>query len=173
MRPAFGERLDAIPWADFGTAYGPAEKVPDQLRRLAGPDRKVALDASHELWCGLCHQHVQVGSAALPALPFLLEVLDAADRELTVELLDILLGFAIGTNRQRVVAFQRSRGRSQVEPEQRWVTDLRAALVAESPRFQRLMSAQDQEVADFAERIMSESGTAGAEPGGASSTGLF
>src|SRR5205823_2156421 len=105
-------------------------KVPDQLRRLAGPDRKAALDATHDLWCGLCHQHVQVGSAALPALPFLLEVLDGADRDMTVELLDIMLGFALGVNRERVVGFQRSLGR-EAPPEEQWVADLRAALLAE------------------------------------------
>jgi hypothetical protein len=100
---AFGERLGAVTWADFRTAYGPAVNVADQLRQLAGPDEKAALHASHELWCGRRHQHVQVGSAALPALPFLLEVLDSANRQLSVELLDILLGFAIGANRQRAV----------------------------------------------------------------------
>lgn len=158
MQRAFSERLDAITWADFGTAYGPAVKMPDQLRRVAASDRKQALDASHELWCGLCHQHVQVGSAALPALPFLLEVLDEADRDLTVEILDILLGFAVGVNRQRAVEFQRSLGRSQFEPEQHWVTDLRADLITEAPRFQQLKSAQDEEIVDFAGRIMLELG---------------
>src|SRR5690242_17286675 len=105
----FEQRLGAIAWGDFGTAYGPAVTVPDQLRRLAGLDRKAAMDSTHDLWCGLCHQHVQVGSAALPALPFLLEVLDRADRDMTVELLDILLGFALGVSRQRSEDFHWSR----------------------------------------------------------------
>jgi hypothetical protein len=156
MDEAFGKRLYAISWADFRTAYGPAVKVPDQLRRLAGRDEKAALDASHELWCGLCHQHVQVGSAALPAFPFLLEVLDSANRRLSVELLDILLGFAIGTNRQRAVAFQRSLGRKVIQPEEHWVSDLRSALVAELPRFRQLAVGKDEEVADFAEQIIAE-----------------
>jgi hypothetical protein len=108
------------------------------------------------LWCGLCHQHVQVGSAALPALPFLLEVLDSADRRLAVELLDILLGFALGTNRRRAIAFQRSLGREAIPPEETWVRDLRAALLAELPRFRQLAAADDEEVAGFAERIVAE-----------------
>jgi hypothetical protein len=156
MGEAFGKRLDAIPWGDFGTAYGPAVKVPDQLRRLAGPDEKAALNASHELWCGLCHQHVQVGPAALPALPFLLEVLDSAGGRLSVELLDILLGLAIGTNRQRAIAFQRSLGRETVQPEELWVGALRAALLAELPRFRQLAAAHDEEVAGFAQQIVTE-----------------
>jgi hypothetical protein len=100
----FEDRLNAISWGDFDTAYGLAVDVPDQLRRLAGSDRKAALNTTHDLWCGLCHHHVQVGPAALPAPPFLLEVLNAADREMTVQLLEVLLGFAIDANRQRVAA---------------------------------------------------------------------
>jgi hypothetical protein len=158
VKPAYGERLDAIAWGNFSTAYGPAVKVPDQLRRLAGVDRKAALNATHELWCGLCHQHVQVGSAALPALPFLLEVLDTADRDMIVELLDILLGFAIGSNRQRAVDFQQALGRIEIAPEEQWVADLRAALLKEQPRFRRLGASHDEDVADFAARIMAELG---------------
>jgi hypothetical protein len=155
----YDERLNDIPWGDFDTAYGPAAKVPDQLRRLAGRDRKASLEATHDLWCGLCHQHVQIGSAALPALPFLLEVLDTADRDLTVELLDILLGFAIGVNRQRAVDFQRSLGRTEVTSEEEWVAVLRAALTAELPRFRRLAASPNQDIADFAGRIVAELGT--------------
>jgi hypothetical protein len=156
--PTFDERLDAINWSEFGTAYGPAVKVPDQLRRLAGSDRKAALEATHELWCGLCHQHVQVGSAALPALPFLLEVLDAADRDLTFELLDILLGLAIGVNRQRAVEFQRSLGRIEVTPEAQWVADLRASLLTELPRFRQLAASPDEAVTSIAGQIVAELG---------------
>src|SRR5262249_41232520 len=100
----------------------------------------------------------QVGSAALPAMPFLLEVMDSADRDMTVELLDILLGFAIGTNRRRAVEFQRSLGRTEIEPEQPWVGELRAALVAELVRFQRLAASHDEEISDFAQRILAELG---------------
>jgi hypothetical protein len=131
-------------------------KVPDQLRRLAGHDRKAALAATHDLWCGLCHQHVQVGSAALPALPFLLEVFDSADREMAVELLDIFLGLAIGVNRQRFLEFQRSRGRTELAPEEQWTAELRAALVSELPRFEGLPALSDEEIADCAGRIVAE-----------------
>lgn len=54
--PTFEQRLNAIDWGNYRMAYGPAVKLPDQLRRLVGPDRKVAMDATHDLWCGLCHQ---------------------------------------------------------------------------------------------------------------------
>lgn len=165
MGPMFEQRLNAIKWGDFHTAYGPAVKVPGQLRRLAGADRVAAKAASHDLWCDLCHQHVQVASAATPALPFLLEVLDGADRDLTVELLDILLGFALGVNWQRVVEFQRSFGR-ETPTEERWSAELRAGLLAEVPRLRRLADSPDEEIADFAHRTLSELGkSADAGPG--------
>lgn len=80
MGPAFEERLRAVVWADYGTAYGPAIKVPDQPGRLAGPNEGAALAASHDLCCGLCHQHAYISSAAVPALPFILEVLGRRKR---------------------------------------------------------------------------------------------
>lgn len=164
MGPMFEQRLNAINWGDFHTAYGPAVEVPGQLRRLAGADREAAMAATHNLWCGLCHQHVQVASAATPALPFLLEVFDGADRDLTIELLDILLGFALGVNRQRVVEFHRSLG-LDAPPEERWSAELRARLLAEIPRFRQLAASPDEDIADFACRTLSELGaTADAEP---------
>jgi hypothetical protein len=124
---------------------------------LAGSDRQAALDATHELWCGLCHQHVQVGSAALPALPFLLKVLDQADRQISIELLDILQGLALGVNRRRFEDYQRSIGR---EPplEESWRTELRAALLAEVPRFQKLAASADEDLAGYVTTILEELG---------------
>ena len=94
MVPAFAERIAAVDWTAFHTAYGRADDVPNQLLRLASSDKATALKASHDLWCGLCHQHVQIGTAALPAFPFILEVMEAADDALVYEILDIILGFA-------------------------------------------------------------------------------
>jgi hypothetical protein len=144
MEESFGRRLDAIPWAEFGTAYGPATKVPDQLRRLAAPDKRAALTASHELWCGLCHQHAFVSSAALPALPFLLEVLDSAGEQLTVEILDILLGFVRCTNP----------GFERIPPP--WIGQLRGQVAAERPRLEGLVTHPNADVAKFARWILNE-----------------
>src|SRR4051794_22817082 len=111
MDPTFAKRVAAVDWTAFRTAYGRADDVPGQLIRLASPDKSTALQASHELWCGLCHQHVQVGTAALPALPFLLEAIRGADDALAYEILDIILGFAKGVNRKPTEDFQRAWGR--------------------------------------------------------------
>lgn len=165
MNQTFEQRLDSVAWCDFGTAYGSAVNVPVQLRNLAGTDRKAAMNATHKLWCELCHQDVQVGSAALPALPFLLEVLDRADRDIKIELLDILLGITLGVNQQRVNDLHQSLDRNAL-PEERWLTDLRDALLAELPRFRHLATSLDNDVAYFAERILAELGGAvDAKPG--------
>lgn len=139
-------QLALVPWEQFKTAYGLAFKVPQQIRRLAGTDQKEALAASHDLWCGLCHQHANVSSAALPALPFLLEVLDHADEQLTIEILDILLGFAVCT--------RPGRENTGTEPIADWVQELRAGVIAERPRLQQLAKHPNPDLADFAQAIM-------------------
>lgn len=155
MKPDFAERLDEIDWSGFRTAYGNAavgpvfqygrgnvtnwRSVPDQLLRLAGPDPKAALEASHQLWCGLCHQHAYVSSAALPALPFLLDVLDGANDGLSIEILDIVAGIAI--------CAQHGHG----DPKGDWVRSLRQCLAQERGRFQRLASHPNEEFHHWAE----------------------
>jgi hypothetical protein len=157
MEPSFAERLRAVPWCDYRTAYGPATfAVPNQLQKLAGNDPHAALAAANDLWAGLCHQHVRIDTAALPSLPFILLVLNTADRALTVELLDILEGFAKGVNRQRFEKYQRSLGRTEIAPDEPWVVNLREALNAERQRFQRLLSSSDGEIAGYAQRILAE-----------------
>ena len=89
------EDIDLIEWSKYETAYGIANKVPDQLKKLYSSNRKEQLNATHDLWCGLCHQHAYISSASLPAYPFLKKVLTNANEELMIELLDIFAGFAI------------------------------------------------------------------------------
>src|SRR4051812_23312611 len=108
MQATPGQRLTSIDWGAYDTAYGPAVGGPALLAALRGGDPQAGLDACDALDNALCHQHVMVGSAALPALPFLLEALDGADAELSVELLDLLLGLAVGTNRRRAVEHARA-----------------------------------------------------------------
>lgn len=95
-------RILRIDWSKYETVYGVADNVPDYLIDLAADDETIAIDASYELWCGLCHQHAYVSSAAVPAYPFILEILHKCDTnpdttlaaKLRTELLDIMAGFA-------------------------------------------------------------------------------
>ncbi|MGE3808501.1 MAG: hypothetical protein AB7K24_27875, partial [Gemmataceae bacterium] len=110
---------------------------------------------SHELWCGLCHQHVQVGTAALPALPFILEVMQVGDESLVYEILDIILGFAKGVSRKRYVDFQKALGR-EPQPDAEWVIALRTQLLNEAERFKAFRTHSNSGIAEEAESILQE-----------------
>jgi len=136
----FQQRVDAIDWAQFHTAYGVATSVPLQLARVAGQSHDDAMEASHELWCGLCHQHAYVSSAALPACRFLFEVFDSAGRDLRVELLDIFRGFAVCT-------------RPDHDPAD-WALELRAIMWRRLSMFKDLCQHDDEEISGFCEDIV-------------------
>lgn len=127
---------DAVDWSKVQTAYGSAKAIPELLTQLASDDHSVAINAAHELWCSLCHQHAYVSSAALPALPFILAVLDTANDTLTVEILDILLGFLVCVTDGVTHAS--------------WIDQLHVAVAKERARFVLLSSSQDENVASFA-----------------------
>ncbi|WP_354690783.1 hypothetical protein [Phytobacter sp. RSE-02] len=134
------ERIYAINWNSSCTAYGPANDVPELLLQLASDDHEAAMTASHKLWCGLCHQHVSMAPAGYIALPFILEVLDSADELLTVEILDILWGFAqccIETGPHAPDYFEPTRER----------------LIVELPRFSLLSEHSNELISQFASEI--------------------
>lgn len=140
---SFTARLSAIDWTKWETAYGPAANVPSQLESLMDSrDLSERQNAAHALWCGLCHQLAYVSSAAVPTLPFLLEILDRADDATAVEILDILVGFAWCT-------------RPNLNPPlPDWAAQLRNRLAEELPRFRQLAGHQNQEISAFCERIL-------------------
>lgn len=104
--------LKNIDWSQYETAYGNANqditdylnpskyipKVSSLLLNIFSDDKECAMKATHELWCGLCHQHSFVSSAALPAYDFLIYGLKNLDDDLKIEILDILMGFSICIN---------------------------------------------------------------------------
>ena len=149
-------KISPFDWASYHTAYGRADKVAAQLLNLASPEKEKAMNATHDLWCGLCHQHVQIGSAALPAMPFILEVLDIASEALSVEILDLLLGFALVSNLQRSIDFQKSCGHSVPLPDQEWVAKTRSLLIEQKDRFNRLKDQNNPDIKDLSVRIFEE-----------------
>jgi hypothetical protein len=94
MSETFNQRVQKVPWAEYQTAYGKAEGFGNRINALASENREIAMLASHDIWCSLCHQHAFVSSAAFPSYPFMVEILQEADDWLQVEILDILLGFS-------------------------------------------------------------------------------
>jgi hypothetical protein len=165
MEADLRDRLAAIPWTEYRTAYGDADgehwfetasgqrtdrwgSIPEQLLALASNDMPTAMAASHHLWCCLCHQHAYVSSGALPALPFLLEIIDDASDEVAVEILDIITGFATC-----------SRGDTQDED---WIRELRMRLVAEQDRFTKLARHANSDIAAWGRRVLDELGLSSA-----------
>jgi len=136
-------RISKIDWTQYQTAYGRADRVAAQLGDLFSQDSQIADSASHDLWCGLCHQHVGVSSAALPALPFIFEALKEADENLGVEILDILLGFSICS------APSFSKGD---DPE--WVIELRGQMKEHLPLFVDILSSATGDAHRFASNII-------------------
>ncbi|WP_143707366.1 hypothetical protein [Uliginosibacterium sp. TH139] len=131
---ALSQKLNEIPWDALSTAYGNAADIPLEIERLFSHDSSIAKEASHKLWCGLCHQHAFVSSAALPALPFLLMALNQASDGLRIDILDILAGFAKCSKHQL---------------SENWVLKLREELVNEMQLFERLSKSENSDVAEF------------------------
>ncbi|NJK45432.1 MAG: hypothetical protein HC933_15205 [Pleurocapsa sp. SU_196_0] len=137
----FETRLNSIDWAQFETAYGAATRVPEFIRQLWAVDEKAVFQATHQLWCGLCHQHVFVSSAALPAFPFLLDALLCGSDAMKEEIMDIFLGFARCTSRSA---------------EAEWERCLRLELQENSHHFRVLTTHSNVEIADFASWTLEE-----------------
>ena len=143
-----------IDWSQYETAYGNAAKdiphfqcgftpsVPGSLWALFSGDHERAMQATSDLWAGLCHQHAYVSSAALPAYDFLIIGLKELDDSLKVELLDIFLGFAVCTARFSTDAL--------------WPRQLRDKLEADLPVFTSLIPSANEDIAYFSERIVAE-----------------
>lgn len=143
IAPDYLDRLQLVDWAANRSTHGSGEMVQDHLTRLVSEDQSVAFAASIELSDSLCHQHAYMLNATLPALPFVLEVLDVADDRLTVEILDALLGFARNSHTDEDVL--------GVYP---WIVEVRERLHAEQGRLERLAASINPEMADFAAFVL-------------------
>jgi len=112
---------------------------------LASAYHANAYTASSDLHDSFVHQDVQLHTAALPALPFILEVLDRADDTLTWGIVDILYGMAKGTKPD----FWKN---GDVPS---WALQLRQALQAELPRFLKMKdSGANEDIRDCASCIV-------------------
>lgn len=132
-------------WSD--SIHGNAEKISVYLQDLFSGDMNLAMKATHNLWCDLCHQHSYISSAALPAYDFLLEGLDKLNDKLKVEILDILLGFASCTSS---VYYETA----NVKPLS-WETELRQKLIGDIPKYKTLSINGDEDISYFAQKIVS------------------
>lgn len=148
-------RLNTVDWSRFHTIYGDATVIPEQLERLGSADEEMALSAAADLSAELCHQHVQIASAALPAFPFIMEMLPSVSHKVTVEILDMLVGFAITTDPVRMRQFASAVGKRRMPPPG-WVQELRRALQAALPRIAEYATHENPSISEFARMFVEE-----------------
>lgn len=152
------DRISEVNWADYETAYGNADedipfyqnmedgcgyipKVSKSLIHLFSGDKAKAMKATHDLWCGLCHQHAYVSSAALPAYDFLLLGLQILDDELRFEIIDILYGFVICIPKGNYTG---------------WQGKLREKMETDKPIFESFLSDNNHDIAEYINDIVKE-----------------
>ena len=87
-------RLREEKWADYEVASGKADRVPKLLRDLASRKAVRSMKASHDLWRVLCSGGVR--SAAVPAVPYLMEIMQIASKDVKAEIADVLKCCALG-----------------------------------------------------------------------------
>jgi len=155
--PDWQARLNAVDWPHFHTVYGVATTIPEQIERLHSPDEKIALSGAGDLRATLCRQRVQIASAALPAFPFIVEMLSSSSPRVVVEVLDILVGFAITTNRVRMDRFASAVGKRRV-PQPGWVEELRRALQVALPQISVYVTHENPTIAEAAKMFVDEIG---------------
>ena len=136
---------DLIDWSQYWTAYGDAEVIPGLLEKLASTDTATAKKASHDLWCGLCHQHAYISSAALPSYPIMVDILQVSDNSLIVEILDIIFGLA-----------KCSAPKFGPQGILEWVIDLRQKMIADRSFYVGLTASENDDIRDFSTSIVEE-----------------
>jgi hypothetical protein len=138
--------IEKIKWADYETAYGNAKNtIPFYLKNLFCKDSEIAMDATHQLWCSLCHQHAFISPASLPAYDILKIGLLKLDDKFKIEILDIFQGFSDCTSNDYFTNTKQS-------PEI-WELELRQKLISDIDIFKELSSNNNEEISHFATTI--------------------
>lgn len=138
--------IDKIEWADFETAYGNAkDTIPFYLKNLFCIDKQIAMDATHQLWCSLCHQHAFISPASLPAYDILKTGLLTLDDQLKIEILDIFQGFSHCTCEAYFA--------STKQPPEKWEVELRQKLMLDITIFGELTADKNEEISQLAGTI--------------------
>ncbi|MBW5422990.1 hypothetical protein GKQ77_15685 [Streptomyces sp. BG9H] len=71
-------RLDSVDWGSLWTSRGPGRMIPDLIGKVASDDKKTAMDAVHDLYRLLVSKEAS-STAAVPAIPFLVELMTDPD----------------------------------------------------------------------------------------------
>ena len=143
------EKIATVNWADFETAHGNAQQtIPFYLKNLFCSDTKIAMDATHQLWCSLCHQHAFISTAALPAYDILKIGLLQLDDKLKIEVLDIFRGFSECTSDKYFIAVKRT--------PLNWELELKQKLILDINLFKKMATHTDEEISAFASNVIED-----------------
>ena len=158
MATELEDRLGRVSWETLHTIYGPAVEVPRQIILLHSPEEETGLRAAAELRESLCRRQTQIASAALPALPFLMEALAAGGDRIQAALLDLLCCFAATTNHARMARFASAVGKVRKAPPA-WVQELHAGLESAAAEIAGYASSANPEIAEAARAFGREIGS--------------
>ncbi|MEV8319200.1 hypothetical protein AB0Q95_34085 [Streptomyces sp. NPDC059900] len=86
-------RLDGVDWGALWTARGPGHQVPGLIGKVASDDKKTAMDAVHDLYRLLVSKEA-ASTAAVPAIPFLVQLMTDPDNRARSTLLLLIADLA-------------------------------------------------------------------------------
>ncbi|MGW7082396.1 WD40 repeat domain-containing protein [Streptomyces sp. NPDC054871] len=86
-------RLESVDWGSLWTARGPGHMVPELIGKVASDDKKTAMDAVHDLYRLLVSKEA-ASTAAVPAIPFLVELMTDPDNRARSTLLLLIADLA-------------------------------------------------------------------------------
>ena len=103
------------------------------------------MDATHQLWCSLCHQHAFISTASLPSYELIRNRLVECSDKLKVELLDIIYGFASCSNHK-----------TKDEEYQKLLTEMKNKILKDKEIFVKFSKYKNEDINGFAELILNE-----------------
>ena len=143
------DKINQVNWKDFKTAYGNAENtIPLYLRNLFSTNYEIAFEATHNLWCSLCHQHAFISSASLPSYDILKFGVINLNDELKIEILDIFKGFSYCTSKDYYSEI--------TTPIPTWEKLLKEELISDIVIFKELAFHNDELISSFAKDIIAD-----------------
>lgn len=90
-------RLRDEKWDDYEVSSGSAQRLEKVLQDLASRKRARSMKACHEVWKLLCNGGVR--SAAIIAVPYLVDIIDISTKDVQMEIADIIRDCAVGATK--------------------------------------------------------------------------
>ena len=117
------EKLDDVPWSKVKHAYGFANDVPQMIRDIANPDKKVRNRAYDGLYSNIFHQGTRYEATPF-AIPFLFELLETETVPEKFRIIGLIHSIALGYAEEYLPdGFDVAKFRKEMEEAERMLTD--------------------------------------------------